>query len=237
MKILPLVAAAALAAWLAVRGRRSLRAAWQAVGWACVAGLVAVGTGLVPVPDLERILERAGEVLGPWTYVLVGALAFGETGAFIGLVIPGETGILAGAAVAAQGDISLLALIAVVWSCAVLGDLTSYVLGRRLGRDFLVRHGPRLRITEQRLEFVEAFFDRHGGAAILIGRFIGFVRAIAPFVAGASRMPMRRFLPYDVLGAGLWGGGLCVLGYLFGRSLGQVTSWLGRGTRPWPRSW
>ena len=70
---------------------------------------------------------------------------------------------------------------------------------------FLVKHGPQVQITEERLQQVEGFFDRHGGKAILIGRFVGLVRAIAPFLAGSSGMPLRRFLPYDVVGAGLWG--------------------------------
>jgi undecaprenyl-diphosphatase len=64
---------------------------------------------------------------------------------------------------------------------------------------------------------------------ILIGRFIGLVRAIAPFIAGASRMPLRKFLPYDVLGAGAWATTFCVLGYVFWRSFSQLTQWVSRG--------
>ena len=79
----------------------------------------------------------------------------------------------------------------------------------------MVKHGARVKITEARLEQVEAFFERRGGATILIGRFIGLVRAIAPFIAGASKMPLRKFLPYDMLGAGLWATTFCVLGYVF----------------------
>jgi membrane-associated phospholipid phosphatase len=116
-----------------------------------------------------------------------------------------------------------------VWACAVLGDLTSYTLGRRLGRDFMVRHGARVKITEERLQQVEGFFERRGGSTILIGRFIGLVRAIAPFIAGASRMPLRKFLPYDVLGAGLWATTFCLLGYLFWRSFDKLTAWVSRG--------
>ena len=92
-----------------------------------------------------------------------------------------------------------------------------------------MRHGPRLKITEQRLEYVEDFFDRRGGVTILIGRFIGLVRAIAPFIAGASRMELRKFLPYDVLGAGLWSTLFCLLGYFFWQSLDKVEAYIGRG--------
>jgi undecaprenyl-diphosphatase len=124
--------------------------------------------------------------------------------------------------VAGQGEIDIVALIALVWLCAVAGDSASFLLGRRLGRGFLIRHGARLRITEERLEQVERFLGRHGGPTILIGRFIGFVRALGPFVAGASHFSFRRFLPYDVIAAGLWSATFCLLGYVFWRSLDQV---------------
>ena len=109
---------------------------------------------------------------------------------------------IVGGLVAGQGQISLLVLIAIVWTCAVLGDV-DLVHARPPARPRVHgQHGARVKITEERLEQVEAFFERRGGMTILIGRFIGLVRAIAPFIAGASRMPLRKFLPYDVLGAG-----------------------------------
>ena len=154
----------------------------------------AVGFGIVEPPNLTGLIEDVGTKLGKWTYLLVGTLAFLETGAFIGLIAPGESAVLVGGVVAGQGEISIVTLIGLVWFCAVAGDLTSYTLGRRLGRGFLERHGPRLKITEDRLQTVEGFFDRHGGPTILIGRFIGLVRALAPFIAGASKMELRRFL-------------------------------------------
>ena len=150
-------------------------------------------------------------------------LAFLETGAFVGFVAPGETAVIVGGLVAGQGEISLLVLIAIVWACAVRGDLTSFVLGRRLGRGWLLRHGERLKITEERLQQVEGFFERRGGATILVGRFIGFVRPLAPFLAGAARMPLRRFLPYDVLGAGAWTATFATLGYVFWQSFDKLT--------------
>ena len=126
---------------------------------------------------------------------------------------------LVGGLVAGQGKIDLFVLIAIVWTCAVLGDVTSYTIGRRLGRAWLLRHGERLKITEDRLHQVERFMEKRGGLTILIGRFIGLVRALAPFIAGTSRMPMRVFLPYDVIGAGAWATTFCVLGYVFWQSL------------------
>jgi membrane protein DedA with SNARE-associated domain/membrane-associated phospholipid phosphatase len=217
-----------LAGFLAARYKRRER--WlQIAGWLAVAAAVAIGTGLIPLPNLEKLLEDAGKALGAWTYLLVGVLAFLETGAFIGFVAPGETAVIVGGLVAGQGEISLAVLIAIVWSCAVAGDTTSFILGRRLGRDWLLRHGARLRITDARLKQVEGFFERRGGPTILIGRFLGFVRPLAPFLAGSARMPLRRFLPYDVLGAGLWATTFSVLGYVFWHSFDQLTTYVSRG--------
>ena len=94
-----------------------------------------------------------------------------------------------GGVVAGQGEISLVLLIGLVWICCVLGDTTSFFIGRRLGRDFLLAPRAQGPIDEKRLEQVEAYFERHGGKTILIGRFIGLVRALAPFVAGSSGLP------------------------------------------------
>ncbi|HEX5621864.1 MAG TPA: bifunctional DedA family/phosphatase PAP2 family protein [Solirubrobacteraceae bacterium] len=223
-----LLGAVALAGFLLARYKRLER--WlQIAGWIAVAGAAAIGAGLIPLPNLEKLLEDAGQALGAWTYLLVGVLAFLETGAFVGFIAPGETAVIVGGLVAGQGEISLAVLIAIVWACAVAGDTTSFVLGRRLGRDWLLRHGARLKITDERLKQVEGYFERRGGPTILIGRFIGFVRPLAPFLAGAAGMPLRRFLPYDVLGAGLWTATFATLGYVFWHSFDQLTAYVSRG--------
>ena len=112
----------------------------------------------------------------------------------------------------------------------MLGDTTSFFIGRRLGRDFLERHGPRVKITDERLEQVEGYFERHGGKTILIGRFIGLVRALAPFIAGSSGLTYRRFIPFSIVGTGLWATAFCVLGYFFYRSFDQVAGIAGKAT-------
>ena len=221
MKILPLLGAAALLFLLIFR-RRKLELPLLIGGVLVVAGLCAYGSGLVVLPNLEELLTTIGTTLGQWTYLLVGALAFLETGAFVGLIAPGETAMIVGGVVAGQGVISLVTLIGVAWFAATMGDLVSYELGRRLGREFIVKHGPRFGMTAERLEMVEMFFDKHGGKAIFIGRFVGIVRAVAPFLAGSSRMPMRKFLPYDILGAGLWATTFIMIGYVFWQSFGTV---------------
>ena len=88
-------------------------------GVLAVAGALLIGAGVIELPNVEKLIEDAGHALGKWTYLLVGMLAFLETGAFIGLVAPGETAVIVGGLVAGQGEISLLVLIAIVWACAV----------------------------------------------------------------------------------------------------------------------
>jgi membrane protein DedA with SNARE-associated domain/membrane-associated phospholipid phosphatase len=179
--------------------------------------------------DLQGLLEDVSDTLGAWTYLLVGAFAFAETGAFVGLVIPGETVMLLGGAVAGQGAISIYLLIGVAWFAAWLGDTTSFFIGRRLGREFVLEHGPRFGIGHERFERVEDYFSRHGGKTIFIGRFVSLVRAFAPFIAGSSGMRYRAFVPYSILGTGLWASAHILVGYFFSRSIESAAKYAGRG--------
>jgi membrane protein DedA with SNARE-associated domain/membrane-associated phospholipid phosphatase len=197
---------------------------------AAIVAAVAVAYYLfTQVLDLESLLESVAKALGAWTYLLVGFFAFAETGAFIGLVAPGETVMLLGGAVAGQGTINLYVLIALAWTMACAGDVTSFFLGRRLGREFLLKHGPRFGFSHERLHQVEDFFSRHGGKTIFIGRFVGFVRAFAPFIAGSSGMRFRQFIPYSVLGCGLWVSATVVIGYIFSKSIDTAIKYAGKG--------
>ena len=158
---------------------------------------------------------------------MVGILAFLETGAFIGLLVPGETALLVGGAVAGQGVINVFLLIAIAWIMAFLGDTTSFWLGHRLGREFILRHGPRFGISHERYEQVEDYFEKHGGKTVLIGRFIGLVRALSPFVAGSSGMRYRAFAPYSILGSGLQITMHVLAGYFFARSIDAAAQYVG----------
>jgi membrane protein DedA with SNARE-associated domain len=179
--------------------------------------------------DLQNLLEEISSTLGAWTYLLVGFFAFAETGAFVGLVVPGETTMLLGGAVAGQGEIDIYLLIAIAWFAAWVGDTTSFFVGRRLGRDFVLRHGPRVGITQERFEKVEDYFSRHGGKTIFIGRWISLVRALAPFIAGSSGMRYRAFVPFSVLGTGLWASAHILIGYFFSRSVETGAEYAGKG--------
>ncbi|MEX2106041.1 MAG: bifunctional DedA family/phosphatase PAP2 family protein [Solirubrobacterales bacterium] len=179
--------------------------------------------------DLQGLLEDVSNTLGAWTYLLVGVFAFAETGAFVGLVVPGETVMTLGGAVAGQGAIDVYLLIAIAWFAAWAGDSTSFFVGRRLGRGFVIQHGPRVGISHERFERVEDYFSRHGGKTIFIGRFISLVRALAPFIAGSSGMRYRDFVPYSILGTGLWSTAHILVGYFFSRSIETAAKYAGKG--------
>ena len=194
----------------------------RVAGIAAGAAFVLYGLGNFDLPNIEQALEDIGQSLGRWTYLLVGGVAFLETGAFIGLLAPGEVAVIAGGVVAGQGVIELVPLILLVWACCLAGDNLSFWLGRRLGRGWIERHGERIFITEDRLGRVERYFEHHGGLTVLIGRYVGFVRPLAPFVAGFSRMHPRRFVAFDIVGTGLWATTFCVLGYVSWRNFDRA---------------
>jgi membrane protein DedA with SNARE-associated domain/membrane-associated phospholipid phosphatase len=179
--------------------------------------------------DLQSLLEDISNTLGSWTYLLVSLFAFAETGAFVGLVVPGETVMLLGGAVAGQGAIDIYLLIGLAWFAAWLGDTTSFFLGRRLGRGFVLEHGPRVGISHERFEKVEDYFGRHGGKTIFVGRFVSLVRAFAPFIAGSSGMRYRAFVPYSILGTGLWATAHILVGYFFSRSIETAGKYAAKG--------
>ena len=229
-QIVALVAAAALAA-VVIWKRRKLGFEKTALLLVLALGLIVWATGLLSLlPNPEKLIEDIAKALGPWTYALVGVMAFLETGAFVGLVAPGEFTVIIGGVVAGQGEIDIVPLIGLAWLCCVLGDTASFFIGRKLGRAFLVKHGPKVRIDEETLKKVESYFDRHGGKTVLIGRFIGLVRAVAPFVAGSSGMRYRQFLPFSILGTGLWATTFSLLGFFFYRSFEQVANVAGQVT-------
>ena len=201
---------------------------WQlALVAAALAAVAAVVTGTVQLPDTQKLVTDLSDSLGHWTYAFVAGLAFLETGAFVGLIAPGETAVVLGGVVAARGEVELVLLLAIVWAAAALGDLVSYLLGRRLGVRFLRTAGPRrVGVTDERLAHVEGFMQRHGPAAVLAGRFVGVVRAVAPFLAGSTGLAPRRFIPWSLLGTLAWSTAFTLVGYVFWRSFSSAADTL-----------
>jgi undecaprenyl-diphosphatase len=176
---------------------------------------------------LQYILDLIARV-GHWSYLIIFVAAALECAAFLGVVIPGESLMLASGFFVQQGILELDAVILVGILGAILGDNIGYQLGLRLGREWLLGKGARLGIKAKRLVKAEAFFTRYGPKAVFFGRFIGFARALVPFFAGATRMPYRRFMIYNALGAVLWTLGCVLLGYSLGASWRVAERWVSR---------
>lgn len=167
--------------------------------------------------------------LGPAAYVAIGLLTFLEASAFVGLVVPGETAVVLGGFLAAQGEIAPGGVFAAASLGAALGDTVGYELGRHLGRRLLDRYRGRSRIRRGNVARAERLFAHWGGAAVFFGRFVAFLRAFAPFVAGMSRMPYVRFVLCNVAGGAVWAAACTALGYFAGAHWWALERWMGRG--------
>ena len=176
---------------------------------------------------LQYLTDLIGRT-GHWAYLILFLGATLESAAFLGLIVPGKSLVLVAGFFAAQGSLDLDVLIVVVGLGAALGDSIGYEMGRWMGRPALEQYGGRFGLTQASIVKSDAFFDRHGSKAVFLGRFVGFARALVPFLAGSSQMAYRRFLPYNIAGALLWATAVTLLGYFLGASWERAGLWLGR---------
>lgn len=166
--------------------------------------------------------------LGHWGYLVVFLLPFMESAAFTGLLVPGETVVILAGFLSSQGYLELGDCLLVISLAAILGDTAGYSLGKVIGRGYFERHRRLLFLKERHLRKTEEYFDRHGGKTVFLARFTHFLRAMAPFVAGMSRMPYKKFVTFNVAGGILWTVAFTLLGYFFGRSWQMIEIWAGR---------
>ncbi|WP_042454731.1 DedA family protein [Streptacidiphilus jiangxiensis] len=163
---------------------------------------------------------------GPVVYAVVGALVFCEDALFVGFVLPGETAAVLGGVLANQGHVSYWIVALVVVVAAILGDSVGYEIGHHFG-DRILGIRP-LRRHQKRLGDAQEMIRERGAAAVFFGRFVAFFRAVMPALAGISRMPYRRFLLFNALGAVTWGIGFTLLGYLAGQAYQKVEKQAGQ---------
>lgn len=154
-------------------------------------------------------------LFGPWTYVILFAIIFAETGLVVAPFLPGDSLIFAVGSIAALGTLNIWVIYALLLAAAILGDSFNYWIGAQFGRRILERTGSRL-VKKQHLEKTEAFFAKHGAKTIVLARFMPIVRTLAPFVAGIGRMPYATFATYNVVGGFVWVTMFTWGGYWFG---------------------
>ena len=152
---------------------------------------------------------------GAWSYAILFAIIFSETGFVVTPFLPGDSLLFVAGAIAAGGALDAHALAALLVAAAILGNSANYGIGRWFGRRFFTRTGSRW-LNPAHLARAHAFYERHGGKAVVLSRFLPIVRTYIPFVAGMAQMPPARFTAYNAVGAAAWAGTLTYAGYFFG---------------------
>lgn len=169
------------------------------------------------MPDISQIIAD----YGPWA---IFALVLLED---FGIPVPGETALISAALLASQGKLPIELLLPAAWLGAVIGDNIGYAIGRFGGRRVVVRYGVRIGITEARLARIERFFQRRGGAIVIIARFFVGLRQLNGIVAGIACMAAPRFALYNAIGAALWVSAWGFGTYWFGKHFEQALEHFG----------
>jgi len=165
---------------------------------------------------LDSLLGEAQHYVVTYGYAAVFIGIFLES---FGFPTPGEMLMIAGSLMASHGKLDIRILLVLCWFATVMGGNVGYVIGRQGGRPLVLRCGSRLGVTNGRLEQVEGFFDRYGGAVVLFARFVVPLRQLNGIVAGILGMNWWRFLAYNAAGAALWAAFWSLAAYWFGRGL------------------
>lgn len=143
------------------------------------------------------------------------AIVFLETGAMV-FFLPGDSLLFMAGLFAGEGTLNMLWLQLLLIPAAVLGDATSYLIGARMGPALFNRPDAKL-FKPQYMEAARAFYEKHGGKAIVLARFTPIVRTFVPVVAGIARMPYRKFAAYNIVGGISWVLSMTVAGYFLGQ--------------------
>ena len=152
---------------------------------------------------MSKILDQVLGLHGPVVYLIVGFLVFAEDALFVGFVLPGETAAILGGVAASRHNVSLTLMCIIVVLAAIVGDSVGYEIGARYGTRLLSLRV--LRRRKDRIDAARATLARRGGPAVFGGRFVAFLRAVMPFLAGTSHMRYPRFLAYNAAGGLAWG--------------------------------
>lgn len=158
-------------------------------------------------------------------YLGVTSIIFAESGLFFGFFLPGESLLFTAGFLASQGTLDIRILVPCVFIAAVLGDSVGYTFGKRIGPKIFNREDSLL-FHRSHLERARSFYERHGGKAIIIARFMPVIRTFAPIVAGVGQMRYIRFLAYNVAGALLWAAGASLLGYWLGNTVPNADKYM-----------
>jgi len=164
---------------------------------------------------LDKHLRELVQTYGAWIYAVLFVIVFLETGVVVTPFLPGDSLLFVAGTIAAAGELNVHGLVLLLIAAAIGGDSLNYSIGRYLGPR-VFRFDDSRYFKRAYVDRTHAFFERHGGKAIIIARFVPIIRTYAPFVAGIGAMSYRRFLMFNVTGAVLWVALLTYAGFFFG---------------------
>jgi membrane-associated protein len=166
-------------------------------------------------PDNLREFVNLG---GPWWvgYLLLAAIVFSETGLLVGFFLPGDSLLFGAGFLASQGVFNIAGLVALLTVAAIVGDAVNFYVGLQTGAHVFEKGRLRF-VKHSHLMAAHAFYERYGGQAIVLARFVPLVRTFTPFVAGVARMSYRQFAVYNIVGGAAWVISMTAAGYWLGQ--------------------
>ena len=174
-----------------------------------------LGAAIDLILHLDRHLAVWIAMYGAWIYVILFVIVFAETGLVVTPFLPGDSLLFIAGSLAALGDMNVHLLVLLLFGAAVLGNVCNYEIGRYFGARYFVNDKAKF-LNPKHLESAHAFFERWGAVAVVLARFVPFLRTYVPFVAGIANMTRATYVAFTVFGAAAWVGSLVYLGYFFG---------------------
>lgn len=170
------------------------------------------------IRHLDKYLDYVTQTYGGWSYAILGAIIFIETGFVVMPFLPGDSLLFAAGAISMRNESGLNPVIlgVILTVCAIAGDTVNYHAGKVAGPRVMKSETSRW-LNKKHLEATGKFFEKYGGKTIILARFVPIVRTFAPFVAGAGAMNYTRFIIYNVVGAVAWVTSMMGAGILFGQ--------------------
>src|ERR1700741_1522936 len=155
---------------------------------------------------------------------------FAETGLFVGFFLPGDSLVFISGLICATSpqllNVNLFVLIFLMCLAAILGNITGYLFGKKVGPK-LFKRDDSFFFKKRHLTATKSFYDRHGGKTLVLGRFLPIIRTFAPILAGVIQVDFKKFMLYNVIGALSWIGTVCSIGYFLGKQFPQTKDYLG----------
>jgi membrane-associated protein len=174
-----------------------------------------LGNFIDVILHIDSYLSLIVQQYGMLTYAILFLIIFMETGLVVTPFLPGDSMLFAAAAIAAIGAMNIFTLLVVAYAAAVLGDTLNYYIGKKIGNKILEKEEVKF-VNKEYLKKAQTFYEKYGSLAIVIARFIPIIRTFAPFVAGIGKMNYSKFIPYNMIGGGLWISLFLGMGYFFG---------------------